>query len=252
LLRGAQLADTRVTSGPFPLGYAYNDRVETRPYEPRMAMTLAQIAHKELASEAQPATARKPAPPSPTATGSKGSGGDDANSQGEQAAPVAPANPAAPLRLAHPPTEVARLACRAIQKQLKLIDIQVELVELTPDSSATALETYELVYVELQLEEPIADARRLFGAGGIASGSSPHLEEALVRLDAAADWKTAREELHEIHQIAADDVAIIPLWQLGEHLAYRDTVRGIPSRPVVLYQDVAKWQVEPYLPPPNP
>lgn len=246
LLRGESLADTRVTSGPFPAGYAYNDRVETRPYEPRMAMTLAQIAHKELAPAVQPAAAKAAAPAK--APNASAAGGDDAGS----APPAASADPFAPLRLAHPPTEVARLACRAIQKQLKLIGIPIELVELTAQSRGAALGSFELVYLELQIEEPIADARRLFGAGGIASGSSPHLEQALMRLDAAADWKTAREELHQIHQIAADDVAVIPLWQLQEHLAYRDTVSGLPGRPVTLYQDLEKWQVKPYLPPATP
>jgi peptide/nickel transport system substrate-binding protein len=74
------------------------------------------------------------------------------------------------------------------------------------------------------------------------------LGEALARLETAADWKTAREALQRVHRIAADDVAVLPLWQLGEHLAYRSTVKGIPSRPVVLYQDVEAWQAEPYLP----
>ncbi|MBL9123378.1 MAG: hypothetical protein JNG90_07075, partial [Planctomycetaceae bacterium] len=68
-------------------------------------------------------------------------------------------------------------------------------------------------------------------------------------LEEATDWKSARESLHRIHRIAADDVAVLPLWQLGEHLAFRSTVRGIPPRPVVLYQDLEQWQAEPYLPP---
>jgi ABC-type transport system substrate-binding protein len=266
LLRGAQLSDTRVTSGPFPVGYAYNDQVETRPYEPRMAMMLAEIAVKEVAAAADPeappaanaaaSAAVKPEDASAVESAVGDDVGSEPNDDPQAESPTAPTSPvgapAPTLRLAHPATEVARLACRAIQRQLKLIGMEVELFELGTQSVSQAVEEYDLVYVALQLEEPIADARRLFGADGLAGGSSPHLEEALVRLEAAVDWKSAREALQRVHRIAADDVAIIPLWQLGEHFAHRTGVLGIPERPVLLYQDVDHWQVEPYLPPAKP
>ncbi|MBL9124482.1 MAG: hypothetical protein JNG90_12680, partial [Planctomycetaceae bacterium] len=169
LLRGGQLADTRVTSGPFPWGYAYNEQVEVRPYEPRMAMTLAEIAAKELALEQQ-GTAQE----SPTATAPaepRAAGGDDAGTQPAEVASRLASAP--PLRLAIPPTEVARLAARAIQKKLKLLKIWVDVKELGDEPLAEAVKTYDLVYVELQPESPITDARRLFGITGLASGSSP-------------------------------------------------------------------------------
>lgn len=287
LLRGAQLAETRVTSGPFPVGYAYSDQVETRPYEPRMAMMLAEIAIKEhlAAAEEDPSRAahverprplpgadnQRPAASDAVAPSAGGDDGDDGNGGGSiddadgsqpeagegepgdgQTTPPLRTVEAPPLRLAHPATEVVRLACRAIQRQLKLVGIPIELVELTGESAAQAIDQYDLVYVELQLEEPIADARRLFGAGGLAAGSSTHIVEALARLEAAVDWKSAREALHRIHRVASDDVAMIPLWQLSEHFAYRSGLQSLPQRPVVLYQDVDNWQVEPYLPPAKP
>ena len=252
LLRGSQLPDTRVTSGPFPTGYAYNDQVEVRPYEPRMAMTLAELAVKEFLTEQQ-----APAADAPQVTtndnNAKSGGGDDATGQPDAAAPAAETSAlakAGPLRLAIPATEVARLAGRSIQRQLKLLSLNVELVELGAESMSDAIAKYDLVYVELQPEAPITDARRLFGEGGLASGSSPYMDEALSRLESAGDWKAAREALQRVHRIAADDVAVLPLWQLGEHMAYRSTVKGIPSRPVALYQDIENWQAEPYLPEP--
>ena len=43
LLRNRELAGARIVSGPFPTGYAYNNAVDARPYEPRVAVMLASV-----------------------------------------------------------------------------------------------------------------------------------------------------------------------------------------------------------------
>jgi hypothetical protein len=145
------------------------------------------------------------------------------------------------LILVHPADEVARLACRAIARQLALIKIPVKLVALEPGAPQLP-DDYDLAYVELQVWEPLVDAERLFGPGGLVSGNSLHVESALERLRLATDWNQARETLWELHALSADDAALIPLWQLTEHCAYRRELSGIGPRPATLYQDVENWR----------
>ena len=63
------------------------------------------------------------------------------------------------------------------------------------------------------------------------------------RLDAATDWTTARRRLYEVHRAVHDDVIVIPLWQTVDYCAYADTVRGIGTQPLTLYQNVENWKV---------
>jgi len=183
------------------------------------------------------------------------------------------------LVLAHPPHPIARAACKAIQKHLQIILPKVGAkAPATPaDSSAPATQAaaapaaaptaptvppppavtlrelppgvvvpadgeYDLLYVEMVMQDPIVDAGRLLGVDGIAGGTSPFLNLALRKLATATGWKGANAELKIIHQLVADEVVVIPLWQLTEFFAYHKSVKGIASQPVLLYQNVEQWQ----------
>ncbi len=50
--------------------------------------------------------------------------------------------------------------------------------------------------------------------------------------------------LKAIHRLVHEEVDVIPLWQLVEHLAHSSSVAGIGERPVTLYDHVEKWQLE--------
>jgi hypothetical protein len=101
---------------------------------------------------------------------------------------------------------------------------------------------YDLLYVEVLMQDPIVDAVRLLGVDGIAGGNSPYLNLALRQLVSATGWKSAHDKLHEIHQLAADEVPVVPLWQLTEFFAYHKSLKGIGHEPVLLYQNVEQWQ----------
>jgi ABC-type transport system substrate-binding protein len=243
ILRGKELPPARVVSGPFPTGYAYNDAVEVRAYDPRMAMMLAAVAVAEVASDQK--------------SQSQSAGSVEPDAQSSASAPPAGSPPAKDsplavcptLRLAHPASDVARLACRTIQRQLGLIKIPVNLIELPPGRVADATGDYDLVYAELQIGEPLIDVARLFGPTGLLPNVSPYLRAALDRVWSSTDWKSAREALQDVHQIVADELMLIPLYQLPEHFAYRRTIREIGSRPASLYQNISLWQTDPELPP---
>jgi hypothetical protein len=225
LLQGATIEGTRAVSGPFaagrtpddPMGYAYNDQVPYRPYDPRLAITLAQLSLSNVNAQRQ--------------------------KNGLDALAEVP-----PLVLALPPHDVARVACRAIVQYYAQLKVPVTLVELPADPAAPA-PACDLRYCEVAMWEPIADARRLLGTGGLVGRASPYLDLALRQLDAADSWKSARETLAEIHRLVAEEVAIIPLWQLTDYFAHRKDVSGLGERPVTLYQQIEQWQVKPWFPP---
>ncbi len=229
LLRGAESQQNQVISGPFPrgqdyddpLGYAFNEQIRPRPYNPRLAMTLAHLALRQ-----ESAMSKK---------------------RGEGELKDIP-----PLVLAHPPHDVARVACRAIQEQLKPLGIEVTLTELAPRVWGQPEQDYDLRYAELAMWDPVVDARRLLGPNGLLGRTSAYMSLALRQLDQANDWKRAREALWDIHRLAHEDVSIIPLWQLADYFAYNKALRGIGAKPVTLYQSIETWQSPPAILPESP
>lgn len=146
--------------------------------------------------------------------------------------------------LAHPAHDLARVACRAIKDQLQVIGVNVTLAEVLPGQRLDSV-PYDLAYTELAVWEPILDARRLFGPGGLAGNSSAYMRLALRDLDEAADWRTARAQLLEINRLAAQDLPLLPLWQITDHYAYNKALAGLSDGPLTLYQNVETWESPP-------
>lgn len=232
LLRGAEINGCEVANGPFPTGYARDSQVEPRPYAPRLAMALGRVVSAELAareaSEAEPRGVTE---------------ANDAEASAEGDDPPAPVP--LELRIAHPPTELARVACGEIEAQLEVLGFQIELVE---SPTATVAQDIDFYYVELTMLEPVVDVHSLLGKHGLLRDGSAYLDLALRRLSEASDWPTARNRLFEIHRIVHDDAAVLPLWQLAEYLVHDVSIRGIGETPVSLYQHVENWSVEPWQP----
>ena len=221
LLDGRDEAGCRVVSGPFPRGitlddplnYAYDNSIAPRGYEPRLAVALAQVALRELAAETDEEVVNIPE-----------------------------------LVLAYPDHEIARIAVNAVQRQLKLVGIPVVLEELKSGIPDKIPDSVDLLYAELAVWEPLVDARRLLGNDGPAGGSSPYMDLALRQLEEAPDWPRVGRKLRQIHRIAHDEVAIVPLWQLTDHLAHHRTLPGIDDAPVSLYQNIENWRPGFYFP----
>ena len=240
LLAGQAGAGFRSVSGPFPagesrhdpVGYAYNQQLAVRPYQPRLAAVLAQVARaaevkvaQETQAETEPEKVR-------------------------------------PLVLLYPPEPMARAVCQSIKIQLELVGIPIELRVLAdgrPVVSAAQGATgkeggprddYDLRYTELAMWEPVVDARRLLGPHGLANRCSASMGLALDRLDQTQNWKQVQANLHQVHKIAYYDLPVIPLWQTYNYFAHRKTLRGFGKTPVWLYQQVAQWHKKEHEPEP--
>lgn len=219
LLRGASRPGCQAVSGPFPIGsgfddplrYAYNSDVAVRPRNRRLALALSGIALHDVAeaAEAKGAAAVKAIPP---------------------------------LILAYPAHETARIAAQAIQRHMKSSQIEVKLRELAPGEAVPPDGDYDLLYAELVVQEPLVDAARLLSPDGLAGGAAPYMVLALRELSVATGWGAARKKLQQIHRLADDDTAVIPLWQLTEFFAYHRSLEGPRPKPVTFYQDIEHWQ----------
>ena len=224
LLGGGSLQGFQAISGPFPAGatlndpvrYGYNDQVAPRPFEPRLAAILATVAWTNVQNP----------------TGKEGS---------------KPASSDIPqLILAHPNDPIARVACQTIQSQLAREDIPVKLREFTADELAGGKVEYDLRYAEITVGEPLADARALIGPTGLAGDvHSAYLDATLRDLETATNWKDVRSRLNKLHQIAYQELPLIPLWQTVNYFAYRTSVHGIEDSPIALYQNVGEWTLAP-------
>ena len=220
----------RVLSGPLPagmtigdsLGYGYKQDLQPLPYEPRLAVVLSATARTAVAKLADSSAAAKSPQEKP----------EEKNAESAE-------SETQPLVLLHPADAVARVTCQLIKRQLDAIGIPIKLKEQTLADDSQ----WDLRYAELCLWEPIVDTRRLLGPGGLAGRCSPTMNLALRELGRSTNWNDARSRLQRIHQLAYDDLPVIPLWQTVNYFAHQRSLSGLSETPVSLYQDVSQWHV---------
>jgi len=152
-----------------------------------------------------------------------------------------------PITLGHPADEVARIACRGIAKQWKLIGVECKLVEFPPGVFDDTEAKCDLVYLQLAAVEPLIDAGRLLGREGLTPADNPTIQLTLQQIEQARNWQQARERLLMLHRLLYEDVTLLPLWQTHDHFAYRRTLQGIAPARTTLYQDIELWQLAPAL-----
>jgi hypothetical protein len=148
------------------------------------------------------------------------------------------------LVLAFPASELARVACASMVEDLKLLGIDCTLQPLAPGSCWPEDDTWDLLYLDCVLEEPLVDAPHLLATDGLAACSSPHLNLALRQLQRATNWNQAGDRLRAVHQICFDDTSVIPLWQLVDHLATARELTGLADQPITPYHGVENWTLQ--------
>jgi ABC-type transport system substrate-binding protein len=83
----------------------------------------------------------------------------------------------------------------------------------------------------------------LLGPEGLTGSCSPAMLAELRQLERSADAQAATRQLQAIHRLAAAELPVIPLWQLVEHGAVRNSLSGVGKPPASLYENVAQWQI---------
>ncbi len=221
LLEGLESEGCRVLSGPFPaglklndpLGYAYDQNIVPRPYEPPLAKLLLALNLNQMKSMAQ---RKKETMPKLT-----------------------------PIRLAFPPDNLSRVACEAIRSQWQLLGLEVRLVELPVGRSFPNddEDIADIVYVSTAVWEPVVDARRVLGPEGLAGSQDQLVGLGLRRLEEAKNWREIRDRLLDLHAISHHELPVLPLWQMVDSYAYRRQLLGVGSDIVSLYQNAGRWRL---------
>jgi tetratricopeptide (TPR) repeat protein len=221
VLENVPLEGFRVLSGPFPAGvrendplaYAYDEQIRPHTYSPPLAAVLSALAEREMKLIAEK---RKVDPPLREK-----------------------------LILVHPTGHLPQLICDAIAKQLNAVGIECELKALPPGKTRPEDENWHLIYSQIMIREPIVDARRILGPGGLAGSENPYVNLALRDLDASVNWREAGRRLRALHRVVHDELTVLPLFQTVEYLAHRNSIANLPAEPVTFYQDIENWRIEP-------
>ncbi|MFT5300354.1 MAG: peptide/nickel transport system substrate-binding protein [Mariniblastus sp.] len=205
-----------VISGPFPIGteendqiaYAYDLKVRPLAFNSQMGMVMVNLSLR-------PNPPRRPEPiPTPK------------------------------LVIAHTSSTSASNAAAAIARMWSEIGIDTETRLLRIGQTVPEDDNWDFLYLEVTMEEPLADAAQIIGPEGIAAQVSAPIEQTLRNLSYAETWQSACSDLRRLHRQTAIDLSIIPLWQIKEHYAYRTTVREIGRDLIHLYQNVDRWKID--------
>ncbi len=151
------------------------------------------------------------------------------------------------LRLVLPPDPVARRAARAIQQQLALegLGLDVELAECAAhDLSTGPAAAWDLWYVSWYALDPPVDAARVFGPESLVGRQDTALPQLVQRLYEAQQVDELQLGLQTLQRRAMQHRLIIPLWQLPEYYVVRKSFTAGSARPVTLYEDVHRWRQE--------
>lgn len=222
ILRNRKIPGCEVVSGPFspglglddPLSYAYNREMIPRPYAPRLAVVLTKLAEQRLQEEAE----RK-----------------------EEEPPEIPE-----LVIGFPPEDDARNACTAFKFQLEQLEIfKVKLVEFERGQTVDTSGECNLTYMKISMWEPIVDTARLISPNGLAAIADDHVNRSVQWMERAIRWPEVRERVRQVHRIAHEKAAVLPLWQIREFFAHRESITLGENSPVSLYHGIQRWRLVP-------
>ncbi|MFI4876346.1 MAG: ABC transporter substrate-binding protein [Blastopirellula sp. JB062] len=220
LLGGTEIRGSHVISAPIPAGleaddpagYAYDNSIDLRPYEPEMSVTLFRLALMEQEQQAELTDTE--APPLPKR-----------------------------LKIGHPDSEISREAISAISKYLQRVGIEADVVVTDADAMRASDVDVDLLYVEACVQEPLVDVPLLFSLCVPEDQQSPYLRAALRRLNEATNWTEVRERFWTVQRLAFDETTVLPLWQMRDFFVRSADFSGISRQPMSLFQDVERWSV---------
>lgn len=214
---GNQIDGCLPISGPFPIGtenndqisYGYDLKAKPIPYNESLGRVLTELA-------------MAPKPPKRTY---------------KLKAPS--------MTIVYPPSSMAANACNAIARNWTQAGFPTETRVLKEGQSIPDDPNWDFLYIEVTMEEPLTDAHKLVGNRGIANDVSAPIEQTLRILNYSRSWQSSCAALRRLHRQIRVDLSVIPLWQITEHYAFRNTARNLGRELVHLYQNVERWKIDP-------
>jgi peptide/nickel transport system substrate-binding protein len=162
------------------------------------------------------------------------------------------------LTFEYPAIPECRVAAGKMAEMFRIAGVEIEPVEVTESRLETELRAgrrFDLAYRVLRCDDPILEAGPLLcpaydappEADPLASAASPRILQLLLQLERAGDWPTARGLAIQIDRESRDELAVIPLWQLADHYAWRSRLQGPGPTADRLYRGLEGWQISPWI-----
>ena len=147
------------------------------------------------------------------------------------------------------PNAVVRAAAEKIIEQWNRFGIKVTLVaedQPTP-------ENWDILYRTVRMTEPVADLWPFLTMKPSARVDDLEhlpdwLRQQLIELEQAVDFRSAVQQLRELHFRLNELVYLIPLWEVDDVIVIRRNIQGFPQQIVSPYQNVERWYVGPWFP----
>lgn len=221
ICRGLEIDGSVVVDSPFPVGTEDNDQIAYA-----VDITIKPAANNYLLGQL-------------LVQGEKRRQEDALVRKGEEH----PVVPIPEIVLAYPRNEMAAIACNAIASQWRQVGVKTRLRVLDVGATRPPDDDYDFLYLELACTEPLSDADFLFGMNGFVPDVNATIEQIVRKVNTASSWRLASSNLRMMHRQVLNSVAVLPLYQLREHFAFRSNVRGIGRDLIFLYQQVDRWNV---------
>jgi peptide/nickel transport system substrate-binding protein len=161
------------------------------------------------------------------------------------------------LKLEYPAIPEVAAIVPKVAEAFRTAGVEITTVEVLPSRLERELRAgrrFDLAYRVLRCDEPVLDAGVMLCPGydappeadALASAASPRILQLLLQLERASEWPTARGLALQIDRESRDELPVIPLWQLVDHYAWRDRLKGPSAEAATLYQGIETWEIEPW------
>ena len=230
-------------NGNDPLGYAYDTRIKPREYNPPLSVVLMRLAIQQRQQLMKP---EEQASDQPTVESTDETETPEKDTDQDNVA-TEPEFPE--LVLAFPDSPVAVSACSLIATDLQRVGVKVRLRQLEAGQGRPSDDSWDILYIETSVEEPLVDLPNLILDDGILGRHGGLVWQATRRLQESANISEVRDQFMRIHKLTFDHTPMLPLWQVIEHAAVADTLRGPggdTDGPLIsLYDNVSDWRLGP-------
>jgi peptide/nickel transport system substrate-binding protein len=162
------------------------------------------------------------------------------------------------LTFEYPAIPECRTVVVKLAEAFRIAGVEIETVEVPETKLENELRSgrrFDLAYRVLRSDDPIQDAGPLLcpaydaplETDPLTSAASPRILQLLLQLESAGEWPTARGLVAQIDRESRDKLAVIPLWQLADHYAWRTRLEGPGESADRLYDRIEQWQIRPWI-----
>jgi peptide/nickel transport system substrate-binding protein len=161
------------------------------------------------------------------------------------------------FNLEYPGLPEAQVVVGKIAEAFRQAGVEVKTIELPESRLESELRSgrrFDMAYRVVRCDEPVSSAGALLcpgydappAADALASAASPRILQLLLELEQAVDWPTGRGLAIQIDRESRDELPVIPLWQLADHYAWRDRLKGPAPTASWLYEGIESWEIAPW------